>query len=100
MRRPFCSALIRIPREFVALREQFFEHVLTLPDAPGTPQFTLEDFQSISQTGRAAEEVMRFEEKVGRRVIADDGKEIFIGADLANTMMELDREGWEDADDE
>ncbi|MBI5347885.1 MAG: hypothetical protein HZB77_01005 [Chloroflexi bacterium] len=38
---------------------------------------------------------MRFEEKVGRRVMAADGKEIFIGADLANTMMELDRESWE-----
>ena len=94
------TAHIRIPREFVALREQFFEHVLTLPDTPATPHFTLEDFHTISQTGRAAEEVMRFEEKVGRRIIAADGKEIFIGADLANTMMELDREGWENADDE
>ncbi|MBI4630689.1 MAG: hypothetical protein HY740_03045 [Chloroflexi bacterium] len=56
--------------------------------------------ETIYKLSRAAEEVMRFEEKVGRRVIAADGKEIFIGADLANTMMELDREDWEDADDE
>ena len=94
------AAQIRLPREFVLEREQFFEHVLTLPDTPATPHFTLEDFHAISQTGRAAEEVMRFEEKVGRRVIAADGKEIFIGADLANTMMKWDREGWEDEDDE
>jgi len=93
------AAQIRLPREFVLEREQFFEHVLTLPDTPATPHFTLEDFHAVSQTGRAAEEVMRFEEKVGRRIIADDGKEIFIGADLANTMMKWDREGWEDEDD-
>ncbi len=35
----------------------------------------------------------------GRRIIADDGKEVFFAADLANTIMELDRKGWKDADD-
>lgn len=94
------TAQIRIPKEFMMLREQFYEHVLTLPDIPETPNFTLEDFHTISQIERKAEEVMYFEEKVGRRVIGDDGKEVFIGADLANTMMEWDREGWENADDD
>jgi len=35
----------------------------------------------------------------GRRIIADDGKEVFIATDLANAMMKLDRKGWKDADD-
>ncbi len=94
------SRQIRLPGELVLFREQFFEHILTLPDAADTPRFTADDFQAASQTGQSAEEIARFEKKVGRRIVGDDGQEIFIDANLANTLMEWDRDSWDEEAEE
>ncbi|HKZ68931.1 MAG TPA: hypothetical protein VJ020_02565 [Anaerolineales bacterium] len=91
---------IRLPDELILFREQFFEHILTLPDAADTPRFTVDDFRAASQTGQSAEEIARFEKKVGRRIVGDDGQEIFIDANLANKMMEWDRDFWDEEAEE
>ena len=87
------AAKVRLPQDLVALREEFFAHVLWLPDAPDTPAFTIDDFQALSESGQSAEEIARFEQTVARRIRMEDGKELYIGADIANL-------GFDDWDDE
>jgi hypothetical protein len=69
---------IRLPRDLVAIRDLFLHHVLALPDDPNTPPFTLEDFDTLAQTGAAAEALMRVEKTVGRRVRMEDGRELLV----------------------
>ncbi|MEK7442061.1 MAG: hypothetical protein AAB571_07910 [Chloroflexota bacterium] len=53
-----------------------------------------------SQGGQSAEDVAHFEQKVGRRIIMKDGKELFIDANIANAEMEWEREIWDAEDNE
>jgi|SRR5579859_4077207 len=86
------AAKVRLPVDLVMLREQFVAHVLTLPDAPDTPAFSPDDFNALSETGQSAEALSRYEQTVGRRVLMEDGKELFIDASLAN----MDFGDWDD----
>jgi hypothetical protein len=80
---------IRLPRDLVLARDLFVKHVLTLPDTPETPGFTLEDFVRLSRSGRPAEAIMEFEQKVGRLVRLEDGKEVLVmGADDLEDELE------------
>ncbi len=80
---------IRLPRDLVRARDLFIKHVLTLPDTPETPSFTPEDFAYLSRSGRPAEAIMEFEQKVGRMVRLEDGTEILImGADDLEDELE------------
>lgn len=72
---------IRLPRDLVVSRKIFVENVLTLPDGPGTPQFTKQDFDELRRTGKSPESISRYEQTVGRMVRLPDGKEVLIGAD-------------------
>ena len=87
------AAKIRLPLDLVLLREQFFAHVLSLPDGPQTPAFTIDDFHALSTVGQSAETLSRFEQTIGRRIRMEDGKEVFIDASLAN----MDFDDWSDA---
>ena len=84
------AAKIRPSNEFIWGQEQFFEYVLSLPNAPDTPAFSADDFQALSETGRPAEELMLFVQTVGRRIRLEDGKELFIDASLANEDFDFD----------
>lgn len=76
------KADIRLPRDLITSREPFPHYVLTLPDGPETPPFTIADFDALAQAGQRPEEIMHFEQRVGRRVRLADGKEVMImGAD-------------------
>ncbi len=86
------AARVRLPKDLVALREPFFAHVLALSDAPGTPPFTVDDFQTLSVSGQSAEEISLFEQTVARRVRMADGKELYIDASIANQGLG----DWED----
>jgi hypothetical protein len=66
--------------------------VLSLPDAPDTPAFSTDDFHALSEAGQSAETLSRFEQTVGRRVLMEDGKELFIDASIAN----MDFGDWDD----
>ncbi len=69
---------IRLPADLIANQTSFIRHVLPLPDGPDTPPFTADDFIALAQTGKRPEEIMRFEQQVGRRVRMEDGTEVFI----------------------
>ena len=86
------SANIRLPADLVQLREEFFAHVLSLPDGPDTPAFSSDDFQRLSETGQSAEAVSEFEQTVGRRIRLEDGTEVMVDPSLPY----LDLEDWED----
>ncbi len=87
------AAKVRLPADLVLLREQFFSHVLSLPDAPNTPTFTIDDVDALSESGQSAESLARFEQTVGRRIRMEDGKELFVDASIANITFD-------DGDDE
>lgn len=72
------AANLRLPHDLIAQREAFARYVLSLPDAPGTPSFTMDDFDSLARNGKSPEEVVHFEQTVGRRVRLEDGKELLI----------------------
>ncbi|MCC7353072.1 MAG: hypothetical protein IT330_04880 [Anaerolineae bacterium] len=77
---------IRLPRDLIAAREYFIRYVLSLPGGPETPSITVEDVDFLSRNGQLPEEIMHFEQTVGRRVRMEDGKEILIrGFDLDDT---------------
>lgn len=80
---------IRLPRDLVAARQVFLEHVLTLSDDPDAPPFDAEAFDALARVGMSAEELRLFEHVVGRTVRLPDGGEVLIlGAD--------DLEDWEE----
>ena len=82
------SANIRLPELLILFREQFFGHVLSLPDLPDTPSVTIDEFHTLSQAGQSAESLSHFEQTVGRRIRMEDGKELFIDASLANLAFD------------
>ena len=86
------EANIRLPKDLIALREQFFQHVLTLPDLPDTPAFTVDQFHALSQLGQSPEALSQFEHTVGRRILMEDGQELFIDAQIANQGLD----DWDD----
>ncbi len=69
---------IRLPRDLIRARKPFVKHVLSLPDMPGTPSFTAEDFAELCRAGKSVESIRHFEQTVGRRVRLDDGKEMIV----------------------
>ncbi len=69
---------IRLPRDLIRARRYFVQHILSLPDSPDHPVFTVDDFDKLSRTGKTPESIMYFEQTVGRRVRMDDGKEVII----------------------
>ena len=72
------AADLRLPRDLIAARKFFVRFVLPLPDAPDTPAFTLDDFDYLARHGERPEEVVDFEQTVGRRVRMEDGKEVLV----------------------
>lgn len=72
------EAGIRLPRDLIAARELFFRYVLPLPDAPDTPSFAGDDFDLLARRGKRPEEIMHYEQTVGRRVRLEDGKELLV----------------------
>jgi len=72
------AARLRLPRDLIAARDVFTQHVLSLPDGPDTPSFTVDDFDYLARHGKPPEEIMRFEQMVGRRVRMEDGKELIV----------------------
>ncbi len=78
------AADLRLPRDLIAARGFFVRYVLPLPDAPDTPAFTLDDFDYLARHGERPEEVVDFEQTVGRRVRMEDGEEVLVvgGPDL------------------
>jgi len=72
------AAGIRLPRDLIAARELFTRYVMSLPDAPDTPSFTVQDFDLLAHRGKRPEEIMHFEQTVGRRVRLEDGDELLV----------------------
>lgn len=72
------AADIRLPRDLIAVRETFDRYVMSLPDASDTPPFTAEDFDLLARQGERPEEIMHFEQTVGRRVRLGDGEHILV----------------------
>jgi hypothetical protein len=72
------EAGIRLPQDLITSRDLFLRYVLTLPGWPDTPDFTAEDFDTLSRNGERPEADMHYEQTVGRRVRTADGKEILI----------------------
>jgi hypothetical protein len=72
------AANIRLPRDLIASRDTFARYVMSLPDAPDTPSFTAEDFDLLARQGKRPEEIMHFEQTVGRRVRFGDGEQVLI----------------------
>jgi len=72
------AANIRLPRDLIAARDVFDRYVLSLPDAPDTPSFTMDDFDLLARNGKPPEEIVHFERTVGRRVRLEDGSELVV----------------------
>lgn len=72
------AAEIRLPADLIDAREVFERRVLSLPDGPDTPSFTMDDFDGLARHGKPPEEIMLFERTVGRRVRTEDGTEILL----------------------
>jgi hypothetical protein len=73
---------IRLHRDFQEARQDFAEHVLSLPAGPDTPPFTLADYDFLCRNGKRSEEINQFERTVGRVMRMEDGKAMFVDASL------------------
>ena len=92
---------IRLPRDCIRLREPFLTHILALENEEYTPEFAVEDFDELcsEEFGKSADDIVHFEQTVGRYIEGDDGEEIFIDAKTAKKMMEEESYS-EELDDE
>ncbi len=83
------EAGVRLHRDVAVMRNEIARHILSLPDGPDTPPFTLDDFDELAREGKRAEEIMHFEQTVGRRVRLPDGEEMLvIGADQDDDLFD------------
>jgi hypothetical protein len=73
---------IRLPSDLIAARELFDRYVMSLPDIPDTPPFTLDDFDLLARRGKRPEDIVHYEQTVGRRVRLKDGGEVLVLGDL------------------
>ena len=73
---------ISLPSGLAPLREQFAAMVLTLPDQPDTPPFTLQDFDALARSGQNVEALRRHERQFGKRVMLPDGTELRVLNDM------------------
>ena len=81
---------IRLHSDLIAVRDEVVKHLLSLPDGPDTPAFGAADFDALCRIqGKTADHIMHFERTVARRVRMEDGKELYVSADIAN-------EDWDD----
>ncbi len=92
---------IRLSRDCIRLREPFLTHVLALESKEYTPEFDTEDFDELcsEEFGKSADDIVHFEQTVGRYIEDDDGEEIFIDAKTAKRMME-EEDYFDEFDDE
>lgn len=72
------EAEIRLPRDVVGARDLIERYVLSLPDGPDTPSFSMEDFDVLASQGESTEAIRYFEHTVGRRVRLGDDEELLI----------------------
>jgi hypothetical protein len=75
---------IRLARDLANNRDAFWRFVIALPDERNTPKFTDDDWQALIKQGQSADEIMHYEQTVGRRVRMEDGKEVLIMGDLSD----------------
>ena len=75
---------IRLSRDLVNNRDAFWRFVIALPDERNTPKFSDDNWQALIKQGQSADEIMRYEQTVGRRVRMEDGKEVLIMGDLSD----------------
>lgn len=75
------KAGIRLGSDVAACRELFIRYILPLPQWKETVLFTIEDFDYLTQNGQRAEDIVHYEQTVGRRVRTQDGKEIVVVGD-------------------
>jgi hypothetical protein len=73
---------IRLHRDFQQARQDFAQHVLSLPDGPDTPAFTLAEYDFLCRNGKRSEEINQFERTVGRVMRLEDGKALFVDASV------------------
>jgi len=72
------EAEIRLPRDMINDRSLFEQLVLSLPDEPDTPAFTMEDFDFLAQHGERPEKIVHTEQTLGHRIRLENGKEAVI----------------------
>ncbi len=91
---------IRLSHDSIRLREPILTHVLALEGGEDTPEFDVEDFDELcsDEFGKSADDIVHYEQTVGRLIEGDDGEEIFIDAKTAKKMME--EEGYFDEPDD
>ena len=65
---------IRLPSDLITERALFQSSILTLPDTPQTPVFTIDDFDALASEGRRPEMLMRTEQTMGYQTRTADGK--------------------------
>jgi hypothetical protein len=68
-----CARQIRLHRDLIAMRDLFARLVLTLPDSPETPAFTLDDFDALARSGREPEAIQIEERMLGYQTRMPDG---------------------------
>ncbi len=81
------EAEIRLPRDLIRARDVFERQVLSLPDGPETPEFTMEDFEYLARHGENPEQITNFEKNVGRRIRTEDGEEILVMGSIDEDEM-------------
>ncbi len=69
---------IRLHSDFRPLRDLFIQQILTLPDEPDTPAFSVEDLDYLLQHGKSSESIQIEEQTMGYRMRTPDGKELRI----------------------
>ena len=77
---------IRLPRELIGVREDFFRRFLSLSGNADTAAFTIDIFNELCSYEHGADAIMDFEQKVGRVIELDEGQQLLIDASLANEL--------------
>ncbi|MCU0426843.1 MAG: hypothetical protein MUF71_14585 [Candidatus Kapabacteria bacterium] len=81
------KAGIRLPQDLKEEKDLFWNFLQMLPSDTGTPSISREEYDEQFRIGRSNAELRKYENTVGREIIDENGKKVFIGADFANMMM-------------
>lgn len=69
---------IGLHRDLISARTDFIRQILTLPDLPDTPAFSVEDFDTLVRSGRRPEALQLQERTMGYQTRMPDGKILHI----------------------
>jgi hypothetical protein len=81
--RDSAKAGLRMPHDLAEAKEDFWKFFQMLPQSGDETDFSREEYDTLFKRGKSVESLSNYEQNVGRYILDDNGKAVFVSADPA-----------------